>query len=144
VVHGPNLNLLGTREPSIYGTTTLAEIDDRLAARADAAGVEVSTAQSNIEGEIVSQIQRATTEFDAVVLNPGGFSHTSVAIRDAIAACGVPVVEVHLSNIHARESFRSESVTAAKCAGLISGFGPRSYDLGLDAVLALVEGLRAL
>jgi 3-dehydroquinate dehydratase-2 len=141
VVHGPNLNLLGTREPSIYGTTTLAEIDDALRRRAAAAGADLRAVQSNLEGEIVGHIQAARGEFDAVVINPGGYSHTSVAIRDAIEACGLPVVEVHLSNIHAREAFRHTSLTAARCIGLISGFGPRSYELGLDAALAHVESM---
>jgi 3-dehydroquinate dehydratase-2 len=139
VLHGPNLNLLGTREPSVYGATTLAEIDAALAARAAAAGATVDTAQSNLEGELVGHIQAATGRHDAIVINPGGYTHTSVAIRDAIAACGVPVVEVHLSNLHAREPFRSTSVTATKCIGQISGFGPISYYLGLDAALALVK-----
>ena len=141
VVHGPNLNLLGRREPSIYGSTTLAEIDDRLRARAAAAGAEVETVQSNIEGELVTHVQNAAGRFDAIVINPGGYSHTSVAIRDAIAACGVPAVEVHLSNIHAREPFRHSSLTGAVCVGVIGGFGPRSYELGLDAALAHVEAL---
>ena len=139
-IHGPNLNLLGSRDPSIYGSTTLAEIDAELARRAAAVGAEIETVQSNLEGEIVTLVQRAGERCHAIVMNPGGYSHTSVAIRDAIEACGLPVVEVHLSNIHARESFRHTSVTAARCAGLISGFGPRSYYLGLDAALALVEG----
>ena len=141
VIHGPNLNLLGSRDPSVYGTTTLAEIDAALAERAAAAGAELVAIQSNLEGEIVTLIQNAGVDRDAIVINPGGYSHTSVAIRDAIDACGIPVVEVHLSNIHARESFRHTSLTAARCVGLISGFGPRSYYLGLDAALAHVEGL---
>ncbi len=141
VIHGPNLNLLGTRDPSVYGTTTLPEIDDALRRRGKAAGAEVSTVQSNIEGEIVGHIQAARGSFDAIVINPGGYTHTSVAIRDAIEACGLPVVEAHLSNIHAREAFRHTSLTAAKCIGLISGFGPRSYELGLDAALAHVESI---
>jgi 3-dehydroquinate dehydratase-2 len=142
VIHGPNLNLLGTRDPSIYGSTTLQQIDTALAERATAAGSSVKCVQSNIEGEIVTLVQQASTGHDAILINPGGYSHTSVAIRDAIEACGVPVVEVHLSNIHAREPFRRESLTAAKCIGLVSGFGARSYYLGLDAALAHVEGLQ--
>ena len=141
VIHGPNLNLLGSRDPSVYGTTTLAEINDALSKRASAAGAALDAVQSNLEGEIVTHIQSAGADHDAIVINPGGYSHTSVAIRDAIDACGIPVVEVHLSNIHAREEFRHTSLTAARCIGLISGFGPRSYDLGLDAALAHVEGL---
>jgi 3-dehydroquinate dehydratase-2 len=141
VVHGPNLNLLGTRDPAVYGTTTLAEIDARLRARGRERGVEVECQQSNLEGELVSAIQSATGRYDAIVINPGGYTHTSVAIRDALDACGVPAVEVHLSNIHARERFRHTSLTAARCIGQISGFGANSYVLGLDAALDHVEGL---
>jgi 3-dehydroquinate dehydratase-2 len=144
VVHGPNLNLLGTRNPSVYGHTTLAQIDDELRTRASARGVVLDTTQSNIEGEIVNALQQAATHYDAIVINPGAYSHTSVAIRDAIEAIGLPVIEVHLSNIHARESFRHSSLTAARCVGQISGFGAQSYYLGLDAALAHVEGLRSL
>lgn len=143
VVHGPNLNLLGTRDPSVYGHTTLAEIDAELQERAGARGAALDTWQSNIEGEIIGTLQRAVGQYDAVVINPGGYSHTSVAIRDAIEAIGLPVVEVHLSNIHARESFRHTSLTAARCVGQISGFGAQSYYLGLDAALAHVERLRS-
>jgi 3-dehydroquinate dehydratase II len=143
VIHGPNLNLLGSRDPSIYGSATLAQIDDRLRQRATARGAELEARQSNLEGEIVSWIQQAAGTFDAIVINPGGYSHTSVAIRDAIEAAGVPTVEVHLSNIHAREAFRHTSLTAARCIGLVSGFGPRSYELGLDAALAHVEVYRS-
>lgn len=142
VVHGPNLNLLGTRNPSVYGHTTLAEIDAELRARAGARGAELDSRQSNVEGEIVSTLHGAVGQYDAVVINPGGYSHTSVAIRDAIEAIGLPVIEVHLSNIHARESFRHTSLTAARCVGQISGFGAQSYYLGLDAALAHVERLR--
>lgn len=141
VIHGPNLNLLGSRDPSLYGSATLAEIDDRLRARAQARGAEVDCVQSNLEGEIVTHVQGARGRYQAIVINPGGYSHTSVAIRDALEACGVPAVEVHLSNLYARESFRHTSLTAARCVGVISGFGPRSYELGLDAALAHVEGL---
>lgn len=139
VIHGPNLNLLGSRDPAVYGTTTLAEIDAELARRARARGAEVECVQSNVEGEIVTWIQDARGRFDAIVINPGGYSHTSVAIRDALDAVELPAVECHLSNIHAREPFRHTSLTAAQCVGLISGFGPLSYYLGLDAALTLVE-----
>lgn len=139
VLHGPNLNLLGTRDPAIYGTTTLAEIDRELAKRAKARGAEVRCAQSNLEGELVELIQRARGAADAIVINPGGYTHTSVAIRDALDAVALPAVEVHLSNLHAREPFRQQSITAAKCIGQICGFGANSYYLGLDAALAHVE-----
>jgi 3-dehydroquinate dehydratase-2 len=139
VLHGPNLNLLGTRDPSIYGTTTLAEIDAELVRRGRARGAEVRCAQSNLEGELVDRIQAARGWAHAIVINPGGYTHTSVAIRDAIDAVGLPTVEVHLSNLHAREPFRHASITAAKCLGQISGFGARSYYLGLDAALSHVE-----
>ena len=139
VVHGPNLNLLGTRDPSVYGTTTLAEIDAELARLAKKRDAKVRCMQSNLEGELVNAIQDAKEWAAAIVINPGGYTHTSVAIRDAIEAVGLPTVEVHLSNIHAREPFRHGSITAAKCIGQICGFGAQSYYLGLDAALAHVE-----
>lgn len=142
VIHGPNLNLLGTRDPAVYGTTTLDEINHELMRRGKERGVHVDAVQSNLEGEIVEHIQKARGRYAALLLNPGGYSHTSVAIRDALDACAVPAVECHLSNIHAREEFRHTSLTAAKSIGLISGFGARSYYLGLDAALSHVEVLR--
>jgi 3-dehydroquinate dehydratase-2 len=142
VLHGPNLNLLGRRDPALYGSLTLDEIDARVMARGAARGAVVDCAQSNLEGELVGHIQSARGRYDAIVINPGGYSHTSVAIRDALEACGVPAVEVHLSNLHAREPFRHTSLTAARCVGMISGFGPRSYELGLDAALGHVESTR--
>jgi 3-dehydroquinate dehydratase-2 len=142
VLHGPNLNLLGARDPAIYGATTLAEIDAELTRRAAARGAELRAAQSNLEGELVELIQRAAGWASAIVINPGGYTHTSVAIRDAIEAVAIPTVEVHLSNLHAREPFRQQSLTAAKCIGQICGFGAQSYYLGLDAALAHVEATR--
>ncbi len=142
VIHGPNLNLLGSRHPAVYGTVTLDEINEELLRRGKEQGVVVDSVQSNHEGEIVEHIQNARGRYDALLVNPGGYSHTSVAIRDALDACAVPAVECHLSNIHAREDFRHTSLTAAKSIGLISGFGARSYYLGLDAALSHVEMLR--
>ena len=143
VVHGPNLNLLGRRDPAVYGTTTLAEIDAELARRAAARGASVRCVQANSEGAIVDAIQSVLgagdDHCDAIVINPGGYTHTSVAIRDAIEAIALPTIEVHLSNLHAREEFRQTSITAARCVGQICGFGAQSYYLGLDAALAIVE-----
>ncbi len=138
VLHGPNLNLLGTREPEVYGTTTLKEIDERVAAKAKADGHTVKAFQSNHEGELIDKLQ-ATKNYDGVLFNPGGFTHTSVALRDAIAALSIPVVEVHLSNIYSREDFRQHSMISGVCAGVVSGFGVASYLLGLDALISIKE-----
>ncbi len=136
VLHGPNLNLLGTREPAVYGRVSLAEINRAVQRHAAARGARAVCRQSNHEGELVDWIQSAAHEgFQAIVINPGAFTHYSIALRDAIASISVPVVEVHLSNVHAREEFRRRSVIAPAAAGQISGFGPVSYLLGLDAVL---------
>ncbi|MBK9036608.1 MAG: type II 3-dehydroquinate dehydratase [Myxococcales bacterium] len=143
VLHGPNLNLLGTRDPMIYGTTTLAEIDAELQVRATARGAAIEILQSNHEGALVDAIQGARGRCDAIVINPGAYTHTSIAIRDALEGVAVPAVEVHLSNLHAREDFRRESLVAARCVGQICGFGAQSYFLGLDAALAIVERRRA-
>ncbi len=141
VLHGPNLNLLGQRETSVYGRLTLAEVDAAITRHAAARGVKVECRQSNHEGVLVDAIQTAADQgFAAVVVNPGAFTHYSYALRDAIAGVTVPVVEVHLSNIHAREPFRQRSVTAPACRGQISGFGLQSYLLGLDAALACLAG----
>ena len=142
VVHGPNLNLLGIREPEVYGTRTLDEINKRVKEYAKSKGAEVTTWQSNSEGDIIDKIQQAgdkssSASYDALVINPGAFTHYSLAIRDAIQAVGLPAIEVHLSNIHGREEFRKRSVVAAACRGQISGFGEKSYLLAVDALVDL-------
>ena len=140
VIHGPNLNLLGVREPEVYGRVTLDEIDARIRELAAELGVEVETCQHNSEGEIIDAIQRAGVQADGIVINPAGYTHTSVAIHDALKAVCIPAVEVHLSNILAREDWRHRSMTAPACAGVISGLGADSYLLALRAVCALIEG----
>jgi len=135
VLHGPNLNMLGIREPGVYGSTTLRGIDQALAALALELGVELRTLQSNSEGDLVDAIQGALADCAAILINPAAYTHTSVAIRDAIAATSLPAVEVHLSNIHARETFRTHSFVAPVTIGQISGFGPDSYLLGLRALV---------
>lgn len=132
IIHGPNLNLLGTREPEIYGTDTLEEINTRIQAFAKERGAEVTCFQSNDEGAIIDEIQKSSC--DALVINPAAYTHYSHAIRDAIQAVGKPAVEVHLSNIHGRERFRSRSVIAPACIGQITGFGLKSYLLAIEAL----------
>ena len=135
VLHGPNLNLLGHRETKIYGKVTLEEINRRLLKAARQEGVELTAVQSNSESELVEQIQRARGKYQALLINPAAFTHTSIAIRDAIAATGLPTVEIHLSNIYQRESFRHHSYLAEVVVGQITGFGGESYLLGLQAIL---------
>lgn len=138
VLHGPNLNLLGLREPAVYGRITLAEINARLSALAQARGATLKIVQSNHEGVLIDEIQAAREHAVGILINPGGYTHTSVALRDAISAVGLPAVEVHLSNIYAREPFRHHSYISPVCAGTIAGFGWRSYLLGLSALLDLL------
>lgn len=139
VLNGPNLNLLGTREPGIYGSVTLADMMQAVQAAGRERAVVVDWCQSNDEGELVSRIGQSRGAYDGLILNPAAYTHTSVALRDALQAVAVPCVEVHLSNIHAREGFRHTSLTAAACIGQIAGFGARSYLLALDALLAYVS-----
>ena len=139
VLHGPNLNLLGTREPTVYGEATLAEINDMLMGLGKELGVSVEARQSNIEGELVTWIQQAPSQFQGLVFNPAAYTHTSIALRDAVTGVGLPMVEVHLSNIHRREGFRRRSYLASVSLGQISGFGPQSYSLGLRALVHALQ-----
>ena len=141
VLHGPNLNLLGQREPAVYGRTTLAEIDADLAAIAQESGHHLASFQSNSEGALIDRIHAAAKEGIAyIVINPGALTHTSVALRDALAAVAIPFIEVHLSNVHAREAFRHHSYIADLAVGVITGFGADSYRLGLTAALRRLAG----
>jgi 3-dehydroquinate dehydratase II len=135
VIHGPNLNLLGKREPEVYGSTTIDEINTVLEKEARSLGTEVEFSQSNSEGEIVDRIQRAMGNIDGIVINPAAYTHTSVAIRDAIASTGIPTIEVHISNIYKREDFRKLSYISGVALGVISGLGVNSYLLGLRGLL---------
>ena len=139
VLHGPNLNMLGTREPEIYGKTTLAQINDKLCRLAENLESEVETFQSNSEGELIDIIQKKGTAIDGLIVNLGAYTHYSIALRDAIAGFAKPTVEVHLSNIYAREPFRHTSVTAPVCRGMISGLGWRGYLLALEALVGFLQ-----
>ena len=140
-LNGPNLNLLGTRQPGIYGRTTLSDIEAMVRQRAETLGVVIEFRQTNHEGELVTWLQQSRGKADAIVLNAAAYTHTSVALRDAITASEVPTIEIHLSNIHAREEFRHRSFIAPVCRGQISGFGARSYLLGLEAAVSINEPL---
>jgi len=141
VLHGPNLNLLGTREPTVYGATTLDQINATLRTLGKELGVSVETRQSNVEGELVTWIQQAPSQFQGLLFNPAAYTHTSIALRDAIVGVGLPMVEVHLSNIHGRESFRRRSYLASVALGQISGFGVQSYALGLRALVHALQDI---
>jgi 3-dehydroquinate dehydratase-2 len=138
-LNGPNLNLLGTREPEVYGSTTLVDIEAMVRQRAGELKVEVEFRQTNLEGELVGWIQEAKGKFQVIVINAAAYTHTSVALRDAISAVGIPTIEIHLSNVHAREEFRHKSLIAPVCRGQICGFGAKSYVLGLEAAVDVKE-----
>ncbi len=139
LLHGPNLNLLGMREPEIYGSTTLNDVNERISALGKELGAEIKCLQSNHEGALIDALHDARTWASGVVFNPGGYTHTSVALRDAITAIVIPVIEVHLSNVYAREEFRHTSLVSAVCKGKVSGFGWRSYELGLRGLIDIIK-----
>jgi 3-dehydroquinate dehydratase-2 len=139
VINGPNLNLLGTREPDVYGSETLADIGKAVSDAASAIDVELDTFQSNEEGALVTKIGESAGVYDGLIINPAAYTHTSVALRDAISACGVPCVEVHLSNTHAREEFRHKSLTAPVCVGQVMGFGGTGYVLALNGLVKKLQ-----
>ncbi|MEZ4354044.1 MAG: type II 3-dehydroquinate dehydratase [Myxococcota bacterium] len=143
VIHGPNLNLLGRREPDVYGKQTLADIDADLAAAADELDVSLDVFQSNHEGELIDRIQQAMGVADGILINPGGYTHSSVALRDALAATALPIVEVHLSNVFAREPFRHHSYVSPIALGVVSGLGARGYRYGLDALVRHARGAQS-
>jgi 3-dehydroquinate dehydratase-2 len=139
ILHGPNLNLLGTREPEVYGSMTLVDINEKMIALGKDLGAEVTCLQSNHEGALIDALHDARTWAGGVVFNPGGYTHTSVALRDAISAIVIPVIEVHLSNVYAREEFRHTSLVSAVCKGKVTGFGWRSYELGLRGLIDIIR-----
>jgi 3-dehydroquinate dehydratase-2 len=143
VIQGPNLNMLGVREQHIYGPMRLEHIHEQMKRFADENGIEIEFFQSNLEGELVDRIQECMGDADGIIINPAAYSHTSIAIRDAISAVGIPAVEVHISNIHSREEFRKETLTGEVCAGVITGFGPFGYHLGLLGITQIVSELQA-
>jgi len=138
-LNGPNLNLLGQREPEVYGRTTLGDIEAKVRERASRLNAEIDFRQSNVEGDLVAWIQQAKGKFDVIVLNAAAYTHTSIALRDAIAAVGVPTIEIHLSNVHAREEFRQKSLIAPVCRGQICGFGAQSYVLAVEAAVNVMD-----
>ncbi|CAM3560725.1 MULTISPECIES: type II 3-dehydroquinate dehydratase [Helicobacter] len=144
VIQGPNLNMLGIRDPRIYGPAKLETIHQNIKQHAEQIGLEVDFFQSNFEGEIVDKIQECLGQYDGIIINPAAYSHTSVAIRDAISAVNLPTIEVHISNIHSREDFRHKSLTAAVCAGVIAGFGPMGYHLALQGLVQILTELNAI
>lgn len=139
ILHGPNLNLLGAREPEIYGAMTLNDINEKMTALGKELGAEIKCQQSNHEGALIDALHDARTWAGGVVFNPGGYTHTSVALRDAISAIVIPVIEVHLSNVYAREEFRHTSLVSAVCKGKVSGFGWQSYELGLRGLIDIMR-----
>lgn len=144
VIQGPNLNMLGHREQNIYGPMKLEDIHNQMSAFAEQNGVEIEFFQSNLEGEIVDRIQECLGEANGIIINPAAYTHTSIAIRDAISAVQIPTVEVHLSNVYAREEFRQKSLTAPVCAGQIAGFGPFSYHMAMIAITQIMNELKAM
>ncbi len=144
VIQGPNLNMLGIREPHIYGSMGLEQIHEQLKTAAEQNGVEIEFFQSNLEGEIVDRIQECLGTVDGIMINPAAYSHTSIAIKDALSAVSMPVVEVHISNIYKREEFRQKSITAGASTGVISGFGPFGYHMGLIALMQIISEVKAI
>ncbi len=144
VIQGPNLNMLGIREQHIYGSMTLDQIHEQLKASAEQNGVELEFFQSNLEGEIVDRVQECLGTVDGILINPAAFTHTSIAIKDALNAVNLPTVEVHISNIYKREEFRQKSITASASAGIISGFGPFGYHMGLMALTQIISEVKAI